>query len=554
MTNAFVRAAIAALTVVTMQLSVVAQDQDLIRRDRDRDLFPSTTERSATTLLQSSGIALSSTVNPERYFVGPSDGIAVNIWMSPPMTFSLTVTPEGTLIVPTVGEIPVADLTLAQAKERIVSQVRKRYIASDITATLIKPRPIIVTVSGNVLNEGFYTLTAVDRAHRAIEEANKPTAIQRDANPAPFVNSTSFRNIVVRHKDGTQERIDITKYLATRDEHWNPYLREGDAVIVPRRTSSAKVFGIYGEVNSPGRYELIEGDSLTDAIQIAQGLTRFANADSAEFTRFGPDGRSVSTRLVDVAAIVGGQAQNVVLEPGDRIVIKGRSDLRNDYRVNVQGEVRFPGTYPITKERSKLSDAIRQAGGFTEFAAIRSAELHRRATNPADIETERLLSLRGGFTADDSASFIRETELRLRREVVNVSFERLFVQNDTTQDVYLQDEDYIFVPSVKRTIYVFGQIVSPGHIPYVDGQRAEYYIRKAGGFTDRARRGDVKIIKGTTKQWLDPRETTIEDGDYVWIPPKPDRSFGYWMNIGAQAASILSVVVGIAVVIVQVSK
>jgi len=49
------------------------------------------------------GLAFEDVVNPSEYYVGPSDIISVNIWISPPLSFSLTVTPEGTLIVPTVG-------------------------------------------------------------------------------------------------------------------------------------------------------------------------------------------------------------------------------------------------------------------------------------------------------------------------------------------------------------------------------------------------------------------------------------------------------------------
>ncbi len=103
-------------------------------------------------------------------------------------------------------------------------------------------------------------------------------------------------------------------------------------------------------------------------------------------------------------------------------------------------------------------------------------------------------------------------------------------------------------------MYVFGQIVSPGHVPFVPGEHADYYIAKAGGFTERARHGDVKVIKGTTKQWLAPDETTIEDGDYVWVPKDPDHSFAYYMTIASQAATVLSVVIGIGVLIVQVTK
>ncbi|MBA4317047.1 MAG: hypothetical protein C0412_01470, partial [Flavobacterium sp.] len=114
--------------------------------------------------------------------------------------------------------------------------------------------------------------------------------------------------------------------------------------------------------------------------------------------------------------------------------------------------------------------------------------------------------------------------------------------------------DYIYIPSMKKTIYVFGQIISPGHIPYVKDREVDYYVSKCGGFTDAARKGDIKIIKSKTKQWLDPDETTIEEGDYIWIPKTPERSFAYYTTVLSQTASILSVVVGMTLVIIQLTK
>lgn len=511
-------------------------------------------DKTAQAIVQPAGVPLESTVDPEKYFIGPSDVIAVNIWMSPPFNFSLTVTPEGTLIIPTIGEVMVADLTLAKAKELIFREARKKYLSAEITATLIKPRPIIVTVTGNVLNEGLYTLSAIDRATKAIEEANKPTRLQSQDDLNYILQQMSTRNIVLKHKNGAEDKVDITKYLATKKDCWNPYLREGDVIIVPRKNPLKNVFGIYGEVNSPGRYEFVEGDSLLDAFKIGMGCTRLAMKDSVEFTRLSLDGTILTSHIIDIQSIMNGNQPNFALESGDRIIVKAKKELREDYRVNIQGEVMYAGMYPITKDRTKLSEVIKQAGGFTEFSALKSATLNRRSVQPREVEIERLLSARGGVSTEDSSDYFLETELRLKKEIVSVDFEKLFIDGDSSQDVILQDEDYIIVPSIKKTIYVFGQAVTPGHVPFVKGMNIEYYIAKAGGFTDRARKGDVQIIKSKTKQWLDPDETTIEEGDYIWIPKDPDRPFAYYMTIASQAASVLSVVVGIMVVIAQVTK
>ncbi|MBI5020383.1 MAG: SLBB domain-containing protein [Ignavibacteriales bacterium] len=539
---------IVVLLVLLMSLST-SQDKQKID-----DFGLQLQDKTSPTIVQPMGIALESTIDPEKYFVGPSDVIAVNIWMSPPFNFSLTVTPEGTLIIPTVGEVKVSDITLAEVKEKVYQETRKKYLSADITVTLLKPRPIIVTVTGNVLNEGLYTLVAIDRATRAIEEANKPTRSQNQDQANAVVQGMSTRNIILRHRNGTIDHVDITKFLATKEDRWNPFLREGDVIVVPRKNPVKNVFGIYGEVNSPGRYEFVEGDSLLDAFKIGMGCTHLAMRDSVEFTRLSLDGTILTSKVINVDPIINGAQPNFPLEPGDRIVVKARKELREDYRVVVLGEVMYPGTYPITKNKTKISEVVQQAGGFTEFASLNSATLNRRSIQPREVQTERLLSARGGVSTEDSLDYYLETELRLQKEIVSIDFEKLFLSGDSSQDVILQDEDYILVPSVKKTIYVFGQVVLPGHIAYIDGMNVNYYISKAGGYTDRARKSDVQIIKSKTKQWLDPDETTIEEGDYIWIPKDPDRPFSYYMTIASQAASVLSVVVGIMVIVVQVTK
>lgn len=96
--------------------------------------------------------------------------------------------------------------------------------------------------------------------------------------------------------------------------------------------------------------------------------------------------------------------------------------------------------------------------------------------------------------------------------------------------------------------------MTPGHVPYVEGEDFEYYVRKAGGLTERARAGDLKIIKAGTRQWLSPKETAIEEGDYVWVPKEPERPFSYYMNIIGQTASIVSVAVSIVLLVIQSKK
>ena len=135
-----------------------------------------------------------------------------------------------------------------------------------------------------------------------------------------------------------------------------------------------------------------------------------------------------------------------------------------------------------------------------------------------------------------------------------MNFQRLFIEKDSTLDPILQDNDVIIVPSLKSTIYVFGQVTSPGHVGFVKGQKINYYIDLAGGYTNRARIGDIKVVKAKTRQWLSPEETIVEEGDYIWVPKDLEHPFSYYMAIFGQTAAILSVALSVVLLVIQINK
>jgi protein involved in polysaccharide export with SLBB domain len=507
--------------------------------------------------------ALEGPVDPDKYFIGPSDVLSVNIWISPPISFSLTVTPEGTLIVPTVGEVRVADLTLSEAKKKVISEIKKKYLSGDPSVTLLSPRQISVTVTGAVRYPGKYILYATDRVDKAVTEANRITEANkfrqadnfgRDDLSALEERFQSKRNIRLVRRSGEVVRIDIPKYFASKDAQYDQLLREGDQVFVPRIDSKKNVFGVYGGVNVQGSFELVKGEHLLDAIELAYGLTARAKTDSILLYRYDVGSGKQVVSVHDFWNTTRDSLNNPALIAGDRVVVQEQPDVREDYKVIVGGEVKYPGTYPLSKDSTKLSTVIEWCGGFTEYASLTSAQVYRATVSREDVELEKLLSQRGSITPEDSSYYLLESELHTRHEVVNVDFKKLFVNKDSSEDVYLRNGDYISVPSIRKTIYVFGQVTNPGNVPFIPGKDYEYYIQKCSNYTDNARKGDVMIVKRSTRQWLTPGETKIEEGDYVWVPKKIERSFGYYMNIFSQTAAVITAAVSIALLAIQLKK
>jgi hypothetical protein len=161
--------------------------------------------------------------------------------------------------------------------------------------------------------------------------------------------------------------------------------------------------------------------------------------------------------------------------------------------------------------------------------------------------TERLDIQKGLGAQEDTSYFRAENEARLAREQVAVDFEAILSSHDKAKDVFVHDGDHLVIGSRVKTVYVFGQVVHPGHVSFVKDQHYSYYTEKAGGLTDLAVKGDIRILKASTKQWLSPGETTIEDGDYVWVPQEPYRPFSYYLYIYSQIFGIVGTVATLAI-------
>jgi len=128
--------------------------------------------------------------------------------------------------------------------------------------------------------------------------------------------------------------------------------------------------------------------------------------------------------------------------------------------ISVLGEVNQPGLYPLTG-RVDVLKAISAAGGFTDEAGLRNA-----------------------------------TIIRKNQEILPVDLEKLFIQNDLSQNYLLESGDSLFVPLIlKNNIYVLGEVRNPGIYPIEGECTLVEAITQAGGYTDDARLKSCVIIR-----------------------------------------------------------
>ena len=103
-----------------------------------------------------------------------------------------------------------------------------------------------------------------------------------------------------------------------------------------------------------------------------------------------------------------------------------------------------------------------------------------------------------------------------------VDFERLFNNNDLSEDLILKRGDEIFVPESKKYITLVGQVINPGNIIYKPSLKIDDYIELAGGFGWRALENDIRVIKSNSGEWIDADDVKeLEPGDIIWVPENP---------------------------------
>jgi polysaccharide export outer membrane protein len=108
-----------------------------------------------------------------------------------------------------------------------------------------------------------------------------------------------------------------------------------------------------------------------------------------------------------------------------------------------------------------------------------------------------LLSVAGGLTKDagDRALLKRKTSPSEEHEIIiAIDLKRLIEKGDTSMDIAIMDGDSVYITKA-GVFYVTGEVKKPDSYKYEDGTTVIKAVTIAGGFTDKASKGRVKIIR-----------------------------------------------------------
>jgi polysaccharide biosynthesis/export protein len=472
-------------------------------------------------------------VDPNTYRLGPGDELALRYSdLTDPRI--LRVAPSGELVLPNVGPISIAGLTLAEAQARVRDALKPYIKGRGFALALNKPRRFRMPVLGDVERPGSVTLQAPVRASEAIAAAGGITS------------TGARRGIEVRRSTDTL-RVDLVRYTRAGDLSANPLVFETDVIYVP---SAGNQIEVLGAVPHPGRYDFVPGDRLTTALALSGGTLGEAALEGAELAHVRADGTR-QTETVEIAralASPGSEADRPLAE-GDRLFIPSRSHWLEGAHVEIEGEVARPGPYPITEGTDRIRSILERAGGYTQQADRAAVRVERmlKDEEPDSVFLRIALDQEQLLTQSDRAYVIAKSR---ERQALSAHVGLLLEAGDARGDIALRDQDRIVVPKHVPYVSVQGEVRAPGYVPYREGWKVDDYIKAAGGTTSRAYMSRTRVTLSLTGRPVASDDVgPLRAGDVILIPTKPDRNvWGTVRDIVGVVAAAASIVIAVEAV------
>lgn len=253
---------------------------------------------------------------PGDYEVGPGDVIEVSVYGNDDLSRIPTVQTNGSISMPLIGEVQVAGLTIAEVQRKITNLLEKDYLVKPQVEVKVREyQSQYVSIVGEVNSPGRKPIRGRMRLIDALIEAGS-------------FKATSSGQVMITRTEGQfaggersiTVRISSSSSPTAQDlVNLELPLKNGDII-----TALAKAFvTVDGEVSRPGRYAIESDLTVTGAISLAGGFTRFGSTD-VKVRRTDPETGKVTILEVDVKSVRNGKKPDVPLLPNDVISVSRR--------------------------------------------------------------------------------------------------------------------------------------------------------------------------------------------------------------------------------------
>jgi protein involved in polysaccharide export with SLBB domain len=452
-----------------------------------------------------------------------------------------------------------------------------------------------VSVQGHVLRPGSYQFRSGLRLADVIRSVD-------ELKPNADLNYVLIRRELPGNRQVQAVSADLSRAWQSRYTDENPLLSPRDQIFVFDRETGrqsilepmlldfrlqagssqpSQIVKVSGRVRAPGEYPLEPGMRVSDLVRAGGGLAQDAYSGEAELARYqvlNGETRKTDVLRIDMnRALAGDPAADMLLGPFDLLVVKEISQWSVQEIVRLEGEVKFPGEYPIEPGET-LSSVISRAGGLTPLAFAAGSvftrdTLKEREREQLQLLADRLnqdlgsLALQAAQAMDGGTQQAAET-LSIGQSLLNdirntEPVGRLVIDLDqivaseagSVRDVILKDGDTLRVPKTAQEVTVIGEVQSATSHLFDPDLARDDYIRLSGGTTQKADKSRIYVVRangrveaGSGSRWFR-GSSEIVPGDTIVVPLDAER-----MRPLPMWASITTILYNMAIAVAAVNS
>uniref|UniRef100_UPI00404783C0 SLBB domain-containing protein n=1 Tax=Algoriphagus sp. TaxID=1872435 RepID=UPI00404783C0 len=388
---------------------------------------------------------------PDSYQLGVGDQLDVVVYGETDANYTLIVDKEGKVRIPFIGPISLIGLNFGSAKSLLKQKLNSVHVGLNspnpsvfLDVTLSNSKAVTVSILGEVLQPGAYSIPSTSTVFNALYKAGGPTT------------QGTLRKIKVYRNNSLIGEIDLYKFIKDGFLENSITLRDHDVIILD---TYKKRIELIGGIRNPGIYEISENENLGDLISFAGDYS--VGADSASLVL-----KRLNGTPQFIKSVTSGFSTNDLVD-GDVVAVAKIEEFSVN-RIEIRGAVRKPGFYNFFP-RMTLQDLIQVAGG-----------------------------LRNDAFDNRIAIFQLENEVIPKLKSINL-------KSIDPRTIFLDERSTIFVPSsmlMKESefISIEGAITRPGVIPFYQGMSVLDAIILADGIKNSSIGGKLEIVRKKINQ------------------------------------------------------
>lgn len=421
----------------------------------------------------------------------------------------------------------------------------------------------MVEIKGAVFRPGMYQVGGEINSVRSLLEH------------ADGLREEAFTARAVMHrmkKDRTLEVVPVDVEGILDGKVADVPLQPNDVLFIPTKQEmmEEQTITIHGEVNYPGIYKYASNETLEDFVLQAGGLKNSASTVKVDVARRVMNPKALTNDSISAYTYSFALKDGFVIDgtpgfhlmPFDEVYVRKSPGFSKQQNVVVDGEVMFSGTYTLQRKNTRLSDVIKAAGGVNDRGYAAGATLVRKINESERkrLEAARKVALEQyeQLAAEEAAKTGKSVDITNSERIkkfqiedtysVGIELDKAIANPGSDADIVLREGDRIVVPQYTGTVKINGEVMYPNTVGFVKGKKASYYIDQAGGFNNKAKRGQTYIIYMNGMVAKVSHNAKPMPGCEIVVPAKATTkmSIAETMTIGTSVASIATMIATLA--------